>query len=346
MKRITIEKFTPIKIILFRTDRLGDTVLSLECIEAIKSTYPKSYICFGLQSYTAPLVENNPFLDEVICVDMYGQKELVSILKSKNFDISISLFASKIACYAPFFAKIPIRIGPLSKIRGLLFTHKIYQKRSKGEKNEGEYNLDLLKPLNCEKKYFPKIYLTSSEKQWGKNYITHKFIFQSLPLIIIHPGSGGSSRDWKVQNYFSLAQTIIKNKIANILITGSSKELENYANILKDYPLLQKNHLLENQKPLREFLSIITHANIFMSNSTGPLHCASALGCKTIGFYPLNRTCSPKRWGVMSENPNDHLTLSPKKENFTSQICGDIPFQECMELITIEDALQAIKKLI
>lgn len=345
MKKIIFSKDTPLKILLFRTDRLGDVVLTIECIEALKTAYPKSEIFFALQSYTAPIVENNPFLDGIILTDAYEQKKLIEVIKSKNFDVSISFFASKIACYAPFFAKIPIRIGPFSKIRALLFNHKILQKRSLGDQNEAEYNLDLLKPLGCEKKYFPKIYLNSKEKKQGQIYLQKKFSTKADKVIFLHPGSGGSSQDWKVENYFLLAEKILSKKIAQVLITGSLEELINYENRLNDHPLLNKNNLLEEQKPLREFLSIISCANIFISNSTGPLHCASALGCKTIGFYPLTKTCKPQRWGTFSDHPQKNLILTPKKENYSPQIHQAIPFEKCMDTITIENAFEAIKVL-
>lgn len=346
MKKITLDKNATLKILLFRTDRLGDVVLTIQCIQALKALYPKSKISFALQSYSAPLVENNPFLDEVILIDIYEQKEFIKVVKAKKFDISISFFSSKIACYTPFFAKIPIRIGPFSKIRTLLFNYRIRQKRSLGEQNEAAYNLDLLQPLGCTKKYFPKIYLTSEEKKQSKLYLQKKFNTTTDKIIFLHPGSGGSSRDWKIENYFLLAETILSKNIAQVLITGSLKELMNYEKRLNEYPLLDKSNLLEEQKPLREFLSIISHADIFVSNSTGPLHCASALDCKTIGFYPLTRACKPQRWGTFSDYPQKHIILTPRKENYSIEICQNIPFEECMDTITIQDALEAIEVLI
>ncbi|PAF43932.1 glycosyltransferase family 9 protein [Helicobacter sp. 11S02596-1] len=345
MKKIAFESTAPLKILLFRTDRIGDVVLTLPCIQALKTTYPNSYICLALQSYTAPLVENNPFLDDIICVDKCSQKEFTALIKAKRFDVSVSFFASKIACYAPFLAKIPVRIGPLSKLRALLFTHKIRQKRSLGEQNEAQYNLDLLKLLGSQTTYFPKITLTEEEKSAGKAYVKAKFGTNTKPLFILHPGSGGSSKDWSVPNYFLLAEKILSNHLGNVLITGSGSELTGYEAMLSDYPLLKSSHLLDGQKPLREFLGIIACGDVFLSNSTGPLHCASALGVKTIGFYPLTQACKPQRWGAFAQDMHRHITLTPQKERHDPKTCGDVAFEECMALISIEDALGAIEAL-
>ncbi|PAF51552.1 glycosyltransferase family 9 protein [Helicobacter sp. 13S00477-4] len=348
MKKINFKKSDSIKILLFRTDKLGDVVLSLECIEALKTLYPKSHICFAMQSYTAPLIENNPFLDETILTDNCSQKELIRTIKNKNFDISISLFPSKIACYVPFFARIPIRIGPFSKIRSLLFTHKIRQKRSLGEKNEAQYNLDLLKPLGCEKKYFPKIYLSNEEISQAKNYLHNKFGNDAKKIIILHPGSGGSSKDWKIQNYFSLAEKIVQNNIAKVLITGSQTELNTYKRLMKNHPLLDQNNLLENQKSLRELLSIIAEAKLFLSNGTGPLHCAIALDVPTIGFHTLMRSCKPNRWGPFCANMKKHTIITPTTssgERIPECIsCNKkCPYYLCMDRILVEDIFEIIK---
>ncbi|MDO7253570.1 glycosyltransferase family 9 protein [Helicobacter cappadocius] len=349
MKKITFEKSSPLRIVLFRTDRLGDSALTIQCAEAIKDTYPNSYIYFALSSYTAPLLENNPFVDEVILIDKYSQKDLISFLKTKKIDISISFFASKLATYVPFFAKIPIRIGILSKLRSIFFTHKIRQKRSNGSQNEAQYNLNLLKPLGIQKIFYPKIYLSESEKATAKQYLEKKFGDKSKNLIILHPGSGGSSKDWSTDNYLLLAQKIIEENLAEILITGSNEELQRYAQMLKNYPLISANNLLEEQKPLREFFGIIAQSKLFLSNGTGPLHCAIALDTPTMGFHTLMRSCKPSRWGPFTSNPQKHIIITPKdKNNNPLPECTSCslkcPYYLCMDSIKVDDIYKKIKE--
>ncbi|PAF48636.1 hypothetical protein BKH41_05015 [Helicobacter sp. 12S02232-10] len=348
MTKIAFEKSTPLKIILFRTDKLGDVVLSLQCIEAIKATYPNSFVSFALRSYTAPLVENNPFLDEVILIDQYSRIKLIQIIKAKKFDISVSLFASKIACYTAFLARIPIRIGPLSKPRDLLFfTHRMRQERSSGKKNEGQYNLELLSLLGCGDHYFPKIYLTPQEKSLAQDYLSHKYGSKSYKIILLHPGSGGSSKDWNAKNYLSLAQQILKNNLAQVLISGSQNELETYLSMLDDFPLLNKSHFFEKSKPLREFLAIISEARLFLSNGTGPLHCAIALGVPTIGFHTLMRSCKPARWGPLAKDTSIHTVITPhlpSGEPLSECISctKKCPYYLCMDMISVEEIYQTI----
>lgn len=350
MKKLKFDKSSSLRIVLFRTDRLGDTALTIQCAQALKDSYPNSHICFALQSYTAPLLQNNPFVDEIILTDKYSQKELIEILKQKKFDISISFFASKIATYTPLFAKIPIRIGPLSKLRSLLFTHKIRQKRSEGSQNEAQYGLNLLKPLGCQKVFYPKIYLSETEKILAKEYLYKKFGEKSENLIILHPGSGGSSKDWNVYNYLSLGQKILQENLAEVLITGSTDELDRYKEMLQDYPLLTPKNLLEEQKPLREFFAIISYGKLFLSNGTGPLHCAIALDTPTIGFHTLMRSCKPERWGPFTPKPEKHIVFTPTDDNNEPLpeciSCNTkCPYYLCMDRIKVETVYEKITKI-
>lgn len=337
MKKIILDKSQTITFLLMRTDRLGDTALSIQCIEALKINYPNSKVIFALKSYTAPLLKNNPFVDEVICIDKYDKKDLIELIKSKKIDISISLFASKEACYLPFSAKIPIRIGPFSKFRSLLFTHKIVQSRSKSEKHEAVYNLELLKPLGINKLYYPKIYLDEEEKQWAKDFLKSKKI--SHPLVILHPGTGGSSKDWSVQNFFILAQKLLMDKNINILITGSQKELQNYNCVLKDFPKIKSENLLSEEIDLRKLFGVISHADCFVANSTGPLHCASALHIPTISFYPMLRVAKPQRWQPFNSNPLLHNVVTPMDNGEPLKECfkctDKCPYYFCMDSIEV-----------
>ncbi|PAF53499.1 hypothetical protein BKH42_05475 [Helicobacter sp. 13S00482-2] len=350
MKKINLHESSPFRIILFRTDRLGDTVLTIQCAQALKDKYPDSYICFALRSYTAPLLENNPFVDEVILIDKYSQKQLTQLLKNKKIDISISFFASKLATYVPLFAKIPIRIGPLSKLRSIFFTHRIRQKRSSGSENEGQYNLNLLKPLGSQKVFFPKIYVNENEKSNAKEYLEKKFGSLEKNLIILHPGSGGSSKDWNTNNYLALAQKILEENLAEVLITGSTEELSKYKKMLKNYPIIDKNNLLEEQKPLREFFAIIQQAKLFLSNGTGPLHCAIALDVPTIGFHTLMRSCKPDRWGPFTSDMQKHTVFTPKDDNNEplpecTSCNTKCPYYLCMDRIKVIDVYEKIKEI-
>ena len=332
---------------IFRTDRIGDTVLSIQTADLVKKHFPQSKITFVVREYTKPVLENNPSIDDVITIDNLTIRDLSQKLKQKKIDVSISLFASKESVYAPFFAQIPIRIGPMSKFRSLLFNVKIIQKRSMSIKNEAEYNLDLLKPLGIENEMaYPKINLRDEEIEFGKKYFDENrrdnpMFVPTQKLIILHPGSGGSSKDWALERYFKLAKSL-ETKGFEVFITGSDKEIDLYkSRKYLEQNELSKDCLLDKQLDMRKFFAVIKQADVFVSNSTGPLHCAVALGVKTISFYPPLKVCKSLRWGPFAEDMTRHFVFTPDLSE-CMKCSRDCRYFLCMDMIS-EDAV--LKKI-
>lgn len=336
-----------LKIVIFRTDRIGDVVLSIGIAEILKKYFEnlkiKTYITFAVNGYTKPILENNPFIDEIFVVDGLSNKEIAEHIKGN--DVSISLFANGNAVYPPFFAKIPIRIGPFSKIRSFLFNFRMSQHRSESIKNEAEYNIDLIKKFfDIEDLIaYPKIFFKDEEKDFGREYLTELGIGHDDKFIIIHPGSGGSSKDFPLESYFKVANVLAKREV-KFLISGNEKELNFYKNKFlgnNHYKNILEKHFFEKELNLREFFSIMNYAKIFISNSTGPLHCASALDVKTISFYPKLKTCSSTRWGVFNSKKWNHFVFSPVVMpcDKCEISCG---FYPCMKSIDVKDVIDKV----
>lgn len=345
---INLDKNKKYNFLLVRCDRIGDLALSIQCLEAIKSLYKHSNIYFLVSSYTKDILKSNPFVDKIICIDEC--KSLSKEIKKLRIHISISLFADKKSSIALFLAGVKYRIGNFAKIHSLLFNYKIKQKRSKCIKNEAQYNLDLLKPLGINKIFYPKIYLDLNEKNQAINSLEQNFrYFNDKKFIIIHPGSANSAKEWGVFNFLELANILAANH--NILISGSHTEINLYSKYIEKFIYLSNENLLKPSS-LRKFLGFISCANLFISNSTGPLHCASALGIQTIGFYPFKKPMDPIRWGPFNNKVKHFIatplgiftqkTLLDFKEKEDDKISQDDEIRINMRLIKIEEILRLI----
>jgi ADP-heptose:LPS heptosyltransferase len=116
-------------------------------------------------------------------------------------------------------------------------------------------------------------------------------------IVIIHPGSGGSSVDIPKEKLIELTRMISKLKNITIVITGSKNESE----LCREFEVSETVINLSGQLDLSLLKALINKANIFISNSTGPMHIAAALGVYVIGFFPKIFSCSQKRWGPYTE---------------------------------------------
>lgn len=334
------------KILLVRTDRIGDVVLTLPCVKIIKENYPDVVVHFLGNEYTAPLIEANSYVDKIHTIQNPSKvkvSDLISLLRKEKFDICIVFHPRPRIAWAAFLAGIKIRIGTAYRWYSFLFNSKVFDHRKTAEYHELEYNLRMLKKLNIsaplQKKdidYGIKADLESEQKIRQK--LSDIGIDLNKKSIIIHPGSGGSSEDWPIIRFIELTSMMASGLNVNIILTGSKNEFELCEKIKAD----TNSYNVAGKFDLKEFIALINNAEILIANSTGPIHIAAALGKYVIGFYPKITQCSAERWGP----------YTPKASIFNPSIsCGNCTREQCASLncmnsIETEDVVNSIKNIL
>lgn len=334
----------PNKILIVRTDRIGDVVLTLPLAAALKHYFPQAHITFGVRSYTAPITQNCMYVDETLILPDDLQKapvsQTLSLLKGKKFDTVFAVSPSYPLALLLLLAGIKHRVGIGYRWYSFLFNHKIWEHRSKVHFHELEYNLRMLKGIQQEIPY------NRQDTPFGLNLspeITKKAdaliqglnIAKNKPLIVIHPGSGGSAMDLPVERFHELVLELEKSHAGTILVTGMASEKAICEAVASKTSAIN----LAGNFTLSELLGIIEKSDIFVSNSTGPLHIATALHKYVVGFYPKIKVCSAKRWGPYSEKS---IVFEPpiNCKNCTRKKCAK---RNCMDTIDIKQVAAKIK---
>lgn len=336
----------PKKILIVRTDRIGDIILTLPMATVLKKYFKNVHVSFLIREYTNSLVENHPDVDEVILLKEENGKpnliENINQLKNKNFDSAIVVNPSFFLALLLFFSKIPLRIGTGYRLYSFLFNKKIYVHRKTAEKHELEYNIQMLNQLGINENIEQnKINFTVPINEQSLKKIEQLFneykINSNNPIVIFHPGSGGSAVDLPLSKMKELINFVASNLNYQVVLTGSNHEIK------------LCNDLIENEKiinfagkcTLEDLTALISKAKIFVGNSTGPLHIAAALNKTVIGFYPNVIVCSPKRWGPYTDK-KFIFTPDCDKINCTVEKCLNI---NCMNTINIKDVVDILKSL-
>lgn len=283
------------KILIVRTDRLGDVLLTTPVATALKERFPQAHIAWWVRPYTAPLLEQNPDVDQIITDTGEPVGSLANRLRSEQFDVALIAFPRWRSAWALWRAGIPKRIGPASKWYTVLFTDRVWQHRSEGKKHEADYNLELLEPLGISFKRYPtRLVLTSEEKTWARKTLEGMRLSFQRPLVVLHPGSGGSSSRWPLAHFMELGDRL-QEAGYDVVVTGGPGEM--YQSIMIDHMRQIPVFIAAGSVSLRQFVALLAHVNLVVTNSTGPLHIAVALGIPTVSIYSSVVTCHPKRWG-------------------------------------------------
>jgi lipopolysaccharide heptosyltransferase II len=317
----------PNNLLIVRTDRIGDVVLTLPIAEIVKKHFPGCKVSFLLKEYTAPLAYKNPFIDDVIILKQKNNSpditKNVKKLKSFSFDTCIVVSPTFEIASIIQLAGIKTRIGTGYRWYSFLFNKKIYEHRKTAERHELEYNVNLLKLLGINEKVAPgqvkfNLSINPASKGEVEKIFKQNEIDTTKKIIIIHPGSGGSAMDLPVEKFIMLVEKL--NQLnAQIIITGTKKE----KSICEKLVINKNVKNLAGEFDLSELIALIGKSSILIANSTGPLHIAAALEKWVIGFYPKIVSCSSQRWGPYTE----------KKIIFTPPIdCSDCNKKQCEKL--------------
>jgi heptosyltransferase-3 len=333
----------PKNILVVRTDRIGDVVLTLPIANIIKKHFPDSRVSFLIREYTKSLCENNLFINEIITLDEAdGKTKIFSNIRKikKKFDTAIVAYPTFRIVLILFLAGIKTRIGSGYRWYSFLFNKKIYEHRKISEHHELEYNIRLLKAIGVEEEVSPSTVLfnlhsSPLSRQFVEKELSSRSVNVLNKLIIIHPGSGGSSIDLPPDHMKRLVYLMAQELDVEILITGSKTEKE----LCESLVVNEKTKNLSGLFDLPELIALIEKSDLMIANSTGPIHIAAALGKHVIGFYPKIISCSDKRWGPYTNNKK---IFSPTIDcnNCTRKTCEEL---DCMRSINIDEVLKSVK---
>lgn len=310
-----IDKSAIKNILVTRTDKLGDVILTLPLISEIKRIFPDANISFLVQSFLNDLLLGYEDIDELLFIDKYPTcGDRYDLIKAKGFDMVINVFPDYELAALFFTADIKHRIGTGYRWYSFLYNHKVKEHRKFCEKHEAQYNLNLLKSVTDEVKdeFNYKFKYTPFEKEALSVKLRQHNLDISSGYIIIHPGSRSSARDIPLNTLAEFVELFIPEYYnLGIVLTGV-KEESGTVGILINSIQKEKRVRIVNLcgiLSLKELLILIDNSRLFLSNSTGPIHIAGALEKKIIGFYPNEAPVNDTRWGPLSP---DAKILNPK----------------------------------
>lgn len=297
MQKDKHEKF---RILLSRTDSIGDVVLTLPMAGWIKKKYPEASVIFMGRSYTRDVILLSEHVSEFVNADeleRLPESEAVQKIKNLGLDYFVHVFPNKkIAAFAKA-AEVPVRVGTTNRIYHWWTCNKrIALSRKNSSLHEAQLNLKLLSFLKL-----PAIPDTSQLPAYYGIKPNNSVVLNGLEmpvgkrLVVLHPRSKGSAREWGLDNFLKLIPLLPAEKF-QIYISGTSQDAEGMSEFLKKATHFPNVQDITGKLSLQEFIVFISRTDALVAASTGPLHIAAALGKKAIGLFSSRRPIHPGRW--------------------------------------------------
>jgi heptosyltransferase-2 len=332
------------KIVVRSPNWIGDSILALPAMITLKKNFPESEVWVAAQDWVKDLFYmSDRFAGTIPLPKQRSLKDFqkaAQILRESHFDLGILFTNSFASALAFIMAKIPQRWGYKKDGRGLLLTKGIPVRPKSNQLHQVHYYLDLLSGLGLKKfPEEPSISVDQKEKMRTKEWLRSQDIPIHRPLIIINPGAYyGSAKRWPSEKYAELAALLQKRTQAQIMIIGSAEETplaEAISSRMSERP-----EILTGKTSLPRLAFLLSLADLFVTNDSGPMHLANALSVPLVALFGPTE---PARTGPFRQP----ATVIHKGAPCWPCSYRQCPFDHrCMMDISPEEVFQACQRLI
>jgi heptosyltransferase-2 len=332
------------KILVFNVNWLGDVLFSTAVIRNIRRNYPDSYIACIVPSRCYSILKGNPNLDEIIIFDerdrhrsLLAKLRFIGLLRSKRFDIVFLLHRSMTRALICFLAGIPERVGHKTKKRSFLLTKKITPP-PEDSVHRLDYYMDVIEKagLRVEDRY-PEFFISEDDVKFADNFLSKNSLRKQDFLVAINPGGNWLPKRWPKEYWAALADSLISELGAKVIITGGLKDLDltrNIQGLMKEKPIIAAGVF-----NLKQLGALMKRVDLFITADTGPLHIANAVGAKKI--IALFGPTAPL---VTAPYPLKNVILLQKDVGCKiSCYVVDCKDNRCMKAITPQEVLRVIR---
>jgi heptosyltransferase-2 len=284
------------KILVRAPNWVGDAVMAIPALEAIRRTHPNDEIAILARPAVADLYRGQPFANRTLEYEKsarhtgwLGREKLVAELRRENFDLAVLLQNAFEAAWLAWRAGVPQRVGFKRDGRGLLLTTPVPVPID-GEipRHESHYYLELIRRvgwIESRGEIAPiRLQIPESAREAAEGSLRHAGAKDGVWRCAIAPGASyGAAKCWPPERFASLADRLISECGADVILFGTPGEKEIASRICA--AMKCRAISLVGQTPMRDLAAFFSACSIFVGNDSGAMHVAAAAGLPVVGIF-------------------------------------------------------------
>jgi heptosyltransferase III len=327
------------KILVVRSDAIGDMVLTLPAIKAIKEKFPDAHLCVLASPINAQLLPFCPFVDEVILkIDERGVLKKAwgyfKLFGKHRFDLVIHYSVRNYIVW-PSWLKAKYHVGD----KAHLILWPIFRKLGVFYGNHNrtnhvlDYNFEILKKLGIKKTPETRLALSipQSIKDLGLSLLCKAGVKRDIPIIGIHCGVGFGNKAIEAEKYVAFIKGVLQQHKVQFVLTGYSEKEKELVRYIRKH--CSENVVYVETKTLDELLGVIANYTVYISVDTGPFHIAASLGIPMLAIFPTKRV-KPVSWGPLGTR---HFVVRANRNCFYDCPHQGCPYTICSDDISVAD---------
>jgi heptosyltransferase-2 len=338
------------RVVVRGTNWVGDSVMSVPALRALRRVLPKAEITLVLRPSTKGLFTDADFIDQVLVYDRRNVFSVVSQVKKwrkKKFDLAVLFQNAFEAALIPFLASVPLRLGYATEARQAMLTHPIEVPDWRSSRHEVFYYLYLITALEqmlyktsiiCETDPDASLDIQPDRKQEAEKILSAHGISEAHTVVAICPGSINSrAKRWPAESFASLADRLL-DEHRKVVIVGSKAEEDVTRDVLSR--MRRKPVVLTGKTTIDQLTAILGLADLLITNDTGPAHIASALGRPTLVIFGPTNPLTTRPFSPQAEILREPPDCAPC-------MLRDCPIDHrCMTAITVDNVAERAQTIL
>lgn len=330
------------KILVRAPNWIGDAVMSLPALAALGRSFSRARISVLAKSRVIPVYQNQKEVSEVIEYDsagihrgLKGRLKLAAEIKKRGFDTAVLFQNAFDAAFLSFVARIPNRIGYARDMRTPLLTRAITATREIRSVHQIFYYLRLVEVVGATHgaNTMPEINLSTEEKRWADGFFKDA-TGDAAGLVCAAPGANyGIAKMWPAPSFAKALDKLCKKMSLKPVLLGGPDDSAVCADIANMMEVKPAN--LSGELALRQSMAIAARSALFITNDSGMMHVAAALGAPTVAVFG---STDPNLTGPIGKKTAVVIKKTPCSPCF-ERTCR-FGHYDCLTKISADDVVQ------
>jgi ADP-heptose:LPS heptosyltransferase len=290
--------FNPRNILVIDFGQLGDVVLSLPALRAIREKFPQARITVAVGKPGAPVVDLSGYSDATIVVDRVALRDgwkalsvfrimrIVKEVRRAQFDFVIDLHSLSETNLLGFLSGAPKRLYARRPGRSLDLLANFHPKPPiedyRPTKHAIDRYLDVLIPLGIkDAPRIPRLKTRAEDDAAIEQMLKKEKANMNAPLVGLFPGAGHPDRRWPLARFVELAERLVRNDGVRVILFAGPEEREMVKEMRAVFP---RTTIIFDRLTIPQLAAALARLSVFVSNDTGPMHIATAVGTSVVAL--------------------------------------------------------------
>ena len=351
-----VEEASPSKILVIQQKMIGDVLVSSLICENLKLNYPEAKVHYVVNRFTIPVIEKNPYIDEIVVFEeeyrsnKFAFYKFLNHIRQSNYDVVIDAYGKLESNLITLCSGAKIKIGWEKSLTKLLYTSKVkISNTSKiGLGSAIENRLNLVKALKNSEilSHQPKIHLTQNEIETAKEKIKNIKAKETESILMISALGSNKCKTYPVDYMAEILDFIVENTNALLILNympSQNKSIEKLYSLCKKNT--QKNILVDFEiESLREFMSILKFCKAIIGNEGGAINMAKALDIPTFSIF--SPQIIKEGWNGFEDHTLKHISVHLKDYMPNALHNDEIGLAELYKLFEFSNFKTTLKKFL